>query len=469
MGVMRIKESHNIEFKSSWRDEYLKWICAFANTDGGILTIGVDDNGNPVGVKNSKRLLEDLPNKCRDILGIIPSVKLEKKKGKEIITIEVEHSYAPISYHGRFYVRSGSTVQELKDKDLTRFLISKSGKDWDEYAEENTSIEDINIETIEKFKRIAIKRIPFAKDEIDPVRLLEKLNLMDNGKFKRAAILLFAKNPKRFWTSAYIKVGKFQTHTDIVSSDDIEGNLFEQVEKTMELLRTKYLISEIRFEGIYRKEELEYPEEALREAIINAVIHRDYIGPHIQLKIYPDKIMLWNAGTLPKEIKIEELTKSHSSYPRNELLADVFFKAGLIEAWGRGTIKITDECKKAGLPEPEFKEEFGGFAVYFYKDIYTEEILRKMGLNERQIKAVLYVKEKGRITNREYRGMFGITDRMALIDINELCSKGILEKIGTTGRKTEYILTSKTRNKSEINPQNNNETGNIPEKRNLEK
>lgn len=111
--------------------------------------------------------------------------------------------------------------------------------------------------------------------------MLEKLNLIDNGKIKRAAILLFGKNPKRFWTSAYTKVGKFKTDTDIISSDDIEGNLFEQVEKTIDLLRTKYLISEIRFEGIYRKEELEYPEEALREAIINAVIHRDYIGPHI--------------------------------------------------------------------------------------------------------------------------------------------------------------------------------------------
>lgn len=317
-------ESQTIEFKPSWQDEYLKWICAFANTDGGRLIIGVDDNGNLIGIKDSKKLLEDLPNKCRNILGIIPSVQLKREKDKDIIVIEVEHSYAPISYHGKFYVRSGSTVQELKDKDLTRFLISKSGKDWDEYVEETVSIEDINIETIEKFKRIAIKRIPFVKDESDPIKLLEKLNLMDNGKLKRAAILLFGKNPKRYWTSAFIKIGKFKTDTDIISYDDIEGNLFEQVEKTMEILRTKYLISEIRFEGIYRKEELEYPEEALREAIINAVIHRDYIGPHIQLKIYPDKVILWNVGTLPKEIKIEELKKNHSSYPRNELLADVF-------------------------------------------------------------------------------------------------------------------------------------------------
>jgi len=252
--------------------------------------------------------------------------------------------------------------------------------------------------------------------------------------------LLFGKNPKKFWTSAYIKVGKFLNDTDIVSSDDIEGNLFHQVEKTMDLLRTKYLISEIKFEGIYRKEELEYPEEALREAIINAVIHRDYIGPHSQLKIYPDKIILWNIGALPQKIKIDELKKNHASYPRNELLADVFFKAGLIEAWGRGTIKITDECRRARLPEPEFKEEFGGFAVYFYKDIYTEENLRKLGLNERQIKAVKYAKGKGKITNKEYQEITGIKERFATIELNEIVNKGIFEKYGTTGRGTYYAV-----------------------------
>lgn len=181
-------ESHTTEFKSSWRDEYLKWICVFANTNGGRLLIGVDDNGNPVGVKDSKKLLEDLPNKFRDILGIIPSVQLEKKESKEIIGIEVEHSFAPISYHGRFYVRSGSTIQELKDTDLTRFLILKSGKHWEEYIEENASIDDINIETIDKSKKIAVKRIPSVKDENDPLKILEKLNLIENGKLTRAGI-----------------------------------------------------------------------------------------------------------------------------------------------------------------------------------------------------------------------------------------------------------------------------------------
>ncbi|MFZ5994395.1 MAG: ATP-binding protein [Thermodesulfobacteriota bacterium] len=158
------------------------------------------------------------------------------------------------------------------------------------------------------------------------------------------------------------------------------------------------------------------------------------------MKIYPDKLLLWNEGTLPNDIKIADLKKSHPSRPRNELLADVFFKAGLIETWGKGTIKITNECRKAGLPEPEFKEEFGGFSVCFYKDIYTEERLRKLGLNERQIKAVMYVKEKGKITNREYQELCQIKKRQATDDLNELEEKELLVRIGITGKGTYYVL-----------------------------
>ncbi|HCZ12992.1 MAG TPA: transcriptional regulator, partial [Nitrospiraceae bacterium] len=237
-------ESQNIEFKSIWRDDYLKVICAFVNADGGKLIIGIDDKGIPIGVENTKKLLEDVPNKIKDILGIIPKVITERKKGKNTLIIEVKPSYAPISYHGRYFVRSGSTIQELKGKELTKFLIAKSDRDWDEYVEEKGSIDDIDIKTVKKFRELAIKRLPFVKEEKDNLKLLQKLNVLENGKLKRAAILLFGKNPKRFYTSAFIKIGKFLTDTDIVSSDDVEGNLFEQVEKVIELLRAKYLISE---------------------------------------------------------------------------------------------------------------------------------------------------------------------------------------------------------------------------------
>ena len=190
------KESQIIEFKPLWRDEYMKIICAFANTEGGQLIVGVDDRGKPVGLKNVKKLLEDIPNKIKDILGLIPQVRLENKQGKDIIKIKIAPSYAPISYKGQFFIRSGSTTQELKGRELTRFLISKSGKGWDEYIEERATIEDICFETLDRFRELSKKRLPLASKEKDNFKLLERLHLIEKGKLKRAAILLFGKDVK---------------------------------------------------------------------------------------------------------------------------------------------------------------------------------------------------------------------------------------------------------------------------------
>ena len=190
---------------------------------------------------------------------------------------------------------------------------------------------------------------------------------MDKGKLKRAAILLFAKDPRKYFTSAFVQVGRFVSESEVVSTDVIEGNLFTQVEKIIEILRIKYLENRFYYEGLVRKEDMIYPEEALREAVINAVIHRDYLGSHTQLRVYDHKLWLWNAGELPAAVTFEKLKKAHRSCPRNELLADVFFKAGYIEAWGRGTLKMIAACRKNNLPEPEFLELTGGFLVSFPK------------------------------------------------------------------------------------------------------
>ena len=236
-----------------------------------------------------------------------------------------------------------------------------------------------------------------------------------------------------------MKIGKFLSETDIISTDLVEGNLFEQLENSLEILRTKYLVSKIKFEGIHRRDILEYPYEGLREAIINALIHRDYLGTSdIQIRVYDDKFVIMNEGKLPPEVPVEKLKTERLSRPRNPLLARVFYFAGFIESWGRGTIKIIENCLKQGLPEPDFIEECGVMRVVFYKDRFTEEYLRKLGLNERQIKAVMYVKERGRITNKEYQGLTEVSRQTATRDLGELTKKYILEQFGTTGRGTFY-------------------------------
>ncbi len=125
-------------------------------------------------------------------------------------------------------------------------------------------------------------------------------------------------------------------------------------------------------------------------------------------------------------------------------MSDVFFKAGIIESWGRGTLKIIDECKKARLPEPEFKEESGGFAVYFYKDFYTESNLKKIGLNERQIMAVMYVKENGKITSKEYQKLTGLSRQMATIDLAKIVQSNVFTRTGKAGKGIAYQLTKLT-------------------------
>ena len=400
----------------------------------------MDDKGIPVGVKNSKKLLEDLPNKINNKLGIIASIKGEKKKGKEILKIIIKSSSVPISYNGKYYIRSGSTTQELKGKELADFLMKKIGKTWDEFVEEAIVLDDINSETVEEFKKRAVDRIPSIVEENDLKTLFEKLELIENGKLKRAAVLLFGKNPQRFYPNAIVKIGKFLTETEILTTDIVEGNLFAQLNNTLEILRTKYLVSTIKFEGIYRRDILEYPYEALREAIINALIHRDYLGTsNIQIRVYNDKLIIMNEGKLPPEVPIEKLKTNHLSKPRNRLLAKIFYDAGLIESWGRGTIKIVENCIKQGLPEPDFIEEYGVMTVKFYKDIYTEENLRKIGLNERQIKAVMYVKQRGNITNKEYRTINKVSDETARLELNDLTEKEIFTPKGK-GRSVKYVF-----------------------------
>jgi len=434
------KESQTVEHKQNWRDDYLKVVSAFANSDGGVLIVGLDDIGKPSGLKNAKKLLEDIPNTIRNKLGIIPSVELDRKNSEDIIKIRILSSTVPISNNGKYYIRSGSTVQELQGKDLADFLLRKTGITWDDAIEERGGWDLLEKSTIEDFKRYAVDRIPSIVRETDLAAILQKLNLIENQHLKRAAILLFGNDTQRIYSHACVKIGLFLTNTDIQTTDIVKGNLFQQLESSLEILRTKYLQSKIKFEGIHRRDILEYPYEALREAIINALIHRDYQSfSQIQIRVYPDKLIIMNAGSLPPEVPVESLKTNHLSRPRNKLLAETFYYAGFIEAWGRGTLKILEKCAEQDLPEPDFTEENGVMTVTFYKDKWNKKNLKKLGLNERQIKAVGHIKENKTINLSSYEGLIkNISEKTLYRDLQDLVDKKILKEIGEKkGRKYE--------------------------------
>lgn len=437
---MKKSEGQNTEFKESWRDEFLKTLCAFANTQGGVLHVGIDDTGKTKGVKNTKKLLEDLPSKIKETLNVVAGVKVKKSNNLETIEVKITQSEAAVSYKGKYYVRSGSTTQELNGSDLQSFLLQKSNKAWELMPELNTSAKDIKVETIAFFKDKVKDKRPLASSEGNLEQLLINLHLKIKGNLLRAGILLFGLNPQKYYPGSFVKIGKFSNDEVLIDSIEIRGNLFDQAVAVMDALKTKYLSSSVHIEGLFRNVNLEYPESALREAIINAIAHKDYAGSHIQIKVYPDKLTFWNPGELPRDLTIQALRKKHPSRPRNERIAEMFHYTGLIESWGTGTMKMITECKNAGLPEPIFEEINGGISVVFSKDIYTQEYLDKNNVNERQVSAINYLKEHKDLTNAKYQELTKAPKRTVSRDLSELVEKAILERIGTTGKGTVYRL-----------------------------
>lgn len=439
-----MSEQQNIEYKQSWRDEYLKWVCGFANAQGGKIYIGIDDEGKVTGVDNYKKLMDDLPNKIVNHLGFVVDVNLHEKDWKRYIEIVVPVSTVPISYHGIYHYRSGSTKQELKGIALQDFLYKKLGKTWDDTIVDGATLQDIDEGAITSFLKASIKsgRIYQNANRDDLLTLLQNLDLITSeGKLRAAAILLFGKRPQRYFIHSYFKIGKFGvSDADLKFQDTVEGNIFEMVNKVIQLLKDRYLISPITYEGIQRIEKLEYPEAALREAVLNSIVHKDYTDTTIQLSVYDDKLMLWNPGKLPVDIPLERLTKKHPSRPRNKHIAEAFFRAGYIESWGRGIEKILTAFQEAGLPEPIFEESWGGVMVTFLKDIYTEEYLKNLNLSERQIKALLYIKKQGELTNANYQTINAISKPVATRDLTDLVNRRLIVKVGSTGKGTKYTL-----------------------------
>lgn len=462
-------ENQIIEWKEHWKDEYLKWICGFANAIGGTLIIGKNDKGKIVGVDNSTKLLEDIPNKVRDILGIIVEVNLRNEEGKEYIEIYVENYPFPVSYKGQYFYRSGSTKQELKGSALDNFLLKKIGKRWDGVPVPNIQITDFSQKAFEKFKTMASKSGRLNKNTtINSYEvIIDNLHLKEGEYYKRAAVLLFHDEPEKFFSGSFIKLGFFKSETELLYQDIITGNLFDQADKTIEILLTKYLRESIFYEGIQRIERFPYPEPALREALLNAIVHKDYSsGIPIQIKVYENRIVFWNIGKLPENWTIESLQKEHPSNPFNPDIANAFFRAGLIESWGRGIQKITYECFNAGLSVPKFKYEFSGIWLEMIsKENFTSGIKKKTsginkekssgikkktsgimketsgenkektsGINKEKTseKIILSIFQNPRITIPELAKILNISTRAVEMSLAKLKNNKVIERIGST-------------------------------------
>lgn len=230
--------------------------------------------------------------------------------------------------------------------------------------------------------------------------------MTDGDQLKRAGVLLFTPYPEQLFPSVRLQIGRFK-EADILDSREFTGSLFQQLNLALDRLKS---LLEVRYDikvekpgldELQRKEVWEYPLEALREAVLNALIHRDYsINSNIQIRVYRDELSILNPGGLPEGLHVEDLyEREHQSVLRNPIIAQVMYYVGFIEKWGSGTYRILNLCREQKLPDPVFTADQHSFKIQFNKNVYTTERLKRLGLNTRPIKAIAYIKEHGQITN----------------------------------------------------------------------
>lgn len=452
-------EHQEIEWKESWHDEYLKWICGYANSQGGTLIIGKDDNGNTVGVNKSKELLETLPNKITNALGIIADVNLRTEDEKEYIEIVVDKYPSLISYHGKFYYRSGSVLREIVGRELERALIKSQGRTWDGVSIPKLRVADLDQNAIIFFKKKAAEynRLTEEETEVSGEILMDNLRLVDDqGLLNRAAVLAFHHDPERWVFGACIRIGLFgSSDSDLRYHNAIHGPLIEQVDRALDLIYTKYMKGLITYEGIYRREIFMFPREALREILLNAVVHKDYSSCNtIQISIYEDHLCIWNDGHMPEELRTaSSLYEKHSSKPFNPKLAYVFYLSGMIEAWGRGFDKIKSACEDYyNTPLPKYDIQKDGIMVHCGANKpYLSLLLRnRLGINDSQLdrfkkseqddilQIMQLVAEAGSVSRSEIRQVINKPKTSVARLLTKMCDMGLLAQIGS-GRHLRYV------------------------------
>ncbi len=446
--LIRKGESEVLEFKESLKlhNSIGEAVAGLSNSKGGIILVGVKDSGKISGVSIGNNTLERLANRIK--LDTDPSIYLKissnKLDGKDIIVIEVEESHEkPVFYKDKAYKRVGKSTHRLNASEM-RKLTKNSGEKvyWDEQICERATLDDIDEDKVREFLKTAENKRDLDLGYNSIQDALRKLDVLRDGRLTNACALMFTKESQRFFLQSEIKCCRFKgtTTKEFIDMAEFAGPVHEQVDRSEKfVLRNIRKAAWIEPGKIERQEKWEYPLEAVREAITNAVVHRDYQSTsNVQIRIFDDRIEVWNPGTLPVGWTVDTLKEEHESKPFNPLLARMFFLIKYIEKWGRGTIDMIEDTVEHGLPEPDFKDTGTAIVVTFRKMI-TEEFLREKGLNERQIEAVKYVKKEGKINNKIYRDIFDVSKRTATSDLTELVEMGILKMEGK-GRGTEYVL-----------------------------
>ena len=362
-------ESARLEFKSSFQKDAIQTRTGFANSQGGTVLVGVTDAGAVSGVTVGKETLNEWLGQIKSSTSpaLIPDIATHTAQGKTVVAIRMdEFPVKPVNTKGRYFKRVASANHQFSSGEIADLYTQSLQLSWDAYEARGYAVGQLSATKIQRFLRLVNQHGRFAVDESDPHAALQKLQYLKNDQPTWAAILLFAEDPIRH----NVHIGRFKTPDMIIDDRQFTDTLFEVVEQSM-----KFLVSHIsvafEFDGsIQRKERFDYPLAALRETLVNAVVHRSYTDPNdIQIKIFDDKITIFSPGTFYGNISVADIqTDNYRSSLRNKLVAEGFYLINAIEKYGSGFIRIRRAMQD--YPEIQFDvQEFQGgvMAVFTHK------------------------------------------------------------------------------------------------------
>lgn len=449
---MKEIENNAVEWKEVWDREWLKGMSAFATFDGGTYLIGVKDNGVPVGIKNPRDEMKSISDTIRNVLGISPDIECIDMDGKDIIRIIIHHSQMPVDCNGRFYKRIGNTVHELRGNELIRLLLERNNMTWTDKEIKNYKEEDVSTEALEYVIEKGQERGNVPKNaKHDLPTILDNFNLRgSDGLITIAGVALFSKKPDKYAPGTYVKIGKFDDHNELVGEDIIDGPLILQPETAVEVLFMKYIRNRYTYGDLFRDVKFEYSRRALREAVLNACIHKDYLrGNPVFIKVREDSIEIFNEGSLPDSWTYDDfVNENHTSHPPNRKIANVFHDIGLIERWGNGIRLMIEECEAEGSKPPEFIINRQGIKVKFFNILTAEEpapVVHDEKLSDNENK-VLNSIIKGSKNYSDICDDTGLGRSTVANTISSLMKKDLISRVGST-KKGFWTVNKNTENK----------------------
>lgn len=448
--AMRFQESETVELKASLAelDGALVDVCAFLNHRGGNLYFGVRPDGRVVGLTVADSTLLKVSQKIRQKLKpeIVPEIRERTEEGRFIIEVIIgEGLHRPYFVDGVPYIRSGSESVKMPPDILTRLIMEQQGYAWDRDICPGATLDEIDPALVKSYLTRARQVRQIDLDPDTPVETaLDSLELLIEGVPTNAAILFFGRNPQKFIDSAEIRCAKFRgddVTQPYANMKVFRGTIVAQIDQTELFIRDNIAKAAwMPKEKFEREESWEYPPDAFREAVINAVCHRDYQSSgNIQVSIFANSLEILNPGLLPPTLTIESLKRRHSSKPRNRLIADLLFRIKYIERWGSGTTKMIRVCRDLGVPDPEFHEQDEDFMVTFRRSSVNVLLELPSLLNERQKIAIEYLKKHESITTLQYVNLVRCHERTARKDLADLVRLNVIIKQGL-GKLTRYIV-----------------------------